>query len=110
MAVVVIVGCFPTFPRLIHHVRAKRGQSVKGYESRTRMSQKYGKNKEGGTLKKYMGPGVSTTLTNSNERLELHSYNTDPEQGRQSSRQSEGGEGILKMTCIDQSIVNPDAR
>ena len=101
MATVVIVGCCPSMPRLIHHIRG-RDSSASGkhpsYESAN--SHKYG-NKMLGSLAKYMTPGMVSSF--SNEHLELHNYPVgDFEHGRGAS-----AEGSAKTALVEQSVVKP---
>jgi hypothetical protein len=86
-------------PRLVHYIRGKNDSSrQRSYETQN-SSQKYANNKLG-TMAKYMGPGVVSTV--SNEHLELHSYTSDCEQGR-----GLNSDGILKTTRVEQSVLKP---
>ncbi|KAF2872421.1 hypothetical protein BDV95DRAFT_492139 [Massariosphaeria phaeospora] len=98
MATVVIVGCFPSIPRLVRYVwpPAEEGSSGKLYDTPT--SQKYAKGNLN-SMAKYMSPGLVASADGSNERLELHQYPSGGEHG-----QSQGREGILKTTRVEQSI------
>jgi hypothetical protein len=108
MATVVIVGCFPSFPRLFHYMRGQnRDSRQKSYESQNSEQQRYAKDKLG-SMAKYMGPGGTTSV--SNEHLELHTY--DCELGSVGGTNGKGEEtrmnGILKTTRVEQSVIEDE--
>lgn len=108
MATVVMVGCFPSFPRLFHHIRGENSSSrQKSYESQNSDQQRYAKDKLG-SMAKYMGPGGTTSV--SNEHLELHTYDCElgPVAGTHGKGEEATMNGILKTTRVEQSVAEDE--
>ncbi|KAI9687194.1 MAG: hypothetical protein M1820_010498 [Bogoriella megaspora] len=115
MAVVTIVGCFPSLPRLYHYLRGnKDGRSKLGITANSNKTQKYGIKRSNrsnfhGSMVQYMDREWRSDLLQSvasNERLELHRYSIDAERGGDGrvGYETSFGNGILKTTAIDQSV------
>jgi hypothetical protein len=78
MATVVIVGCLPSMPRIIRHLRGQREES-RDRSDETPNSQEYMKKNKLSSMAKYMGQEAVTTV--SVEHLELHQYPSEADRG-----------------------------
>ncbi|KAI1778629.1 hypothetical protein F4818DRAFT_305730 [Hypoxylon cercidicola] len=127
ICIVIIVGCLPMLPRLYHYFRrrSRRGatsaakgglknnsiepSSIAQSNRSSGTNSKKRHNTLGGSLAKYMSPGVTagiTTLatrTRDEEQFELRDYAAHAGQASDSNRSVNRTEGIWKTTVVEQT-------
>ncbi len=133
MAVVIIVGCIPSFPRLYHFLRGNSNHdtpagrnsgsrdnysfwmlSKRKKSSQATDSDRKTKSPLGNSVAKYLGPwgigGMSTlgSRVNADEEVELTNFVSRVSVGHDQASRAGIVNGIWKTTSVEQETVRPD--